>query len=55
MANLHQRETQHQPPPPPALSFWDQLSPERKLDVIGIGLGFHWHYHDFGLALRQSL
>ena len=27
-------------PPRPALSFWDQLSPERKLDVIGIGLAF---------------
>jgi S-DNA-T family DNA segregation ATPase FtsK/SpoIIIE len=31
---------QHQPPPPPALSFWDQLSPERKLDVLGVGLAF---------------
>ena len=32
----------HQPPPPPAraLSWWDQLSAERKLDVIGIGLAF---------------
>ncbi len=30
----------HQPPPPPALSFWDQLSVERKLDVLGIGLAF---------------
>jgi S-DNA-T family DNA segregation ATPase FtsK/SpoIIIE len=30
----------HQPPPPPspALSFWDKLSPERKLDVLGAGL-----------------
>ncbi|MDO9300749.1 MAG: hypothetical protein Q7T89_05165, partial [Anaerolineales bacterium] len=28
----------HQPPPPPALSFWDQLSAERKLDVLGVGL-----------------
>jgi len=27
-------------PPPPALSFWDQLSPERRLDVIGIILAF---------------
>jgi len=25
-------------PPPPALSFWDKLSAERKLDVIGVGL-----------------
>ena len=24
------------PPPPPVVSFWDQLSPERRLDVIGI-------------------
>ncbi|MBI3172959.1 MAG: DNA translocase FtsK 4TM domain-containing protein [Chloroflexi bacterium] len=24
------------PPPPPALGLWDQLSPERRLDVIGI-------------------
>ena len=32
---------QHQPPPPPrALSFWDQLSAERKLDVVGIILAF---------------
>jgi S-DNA-T family DNA segregation ATPase FtsK/SpoIIIE len=33
---------QHQPPPPPspALSFWDQLSAERKLDVVGIVLAF---------------
>jgi S-DNA-T family DNA segregation ATPase FtsK/SpoIIIE len=29
----------HQPPPP-ALSFWDQLSAERKLDVLGVGLAF---------------
>ena len=28
------------PPPPPALSFWSQLSAERKLDVVGIGLTF---------------
>ncbi|MEW6402873.1 MAG: DNA translocase FtsK 4TM domain-containing protein [Chloroflexota bacterium] len=30
----------HKPPAPlpPALSFWDKLSPERKLDVIGMGL-----------------
>jgi S-DNA-T family DNA segregation ATPase FtsK/SpoIIIE len=27
-------------PPPPALSFWDQLSPERRLDVVGIVLIF---------------
>jgi S-DNA-T family DNA segregation ATPase FtsK/SpoIIIE len=26
------------PPPPPAISLWDQLSPERRLDVIGIVL-----------------
>ncbi len=26
------------PPPPPAVSLWDQLSPERRLDVIGIVL-----------------
>jgi len=33
----------HQPPPPPAspaLSFWDHLSAERKLDVVGIVLAF---------------
>ncbi|MBI5297904.1 MAG: DNA translocase FtsK 4TM domain-containing protein [Chloroflexi bacterium] len=24
------------PPPPPAVGLWDQLSPERRLDVIGI-------------------
>jgi len=32
---------QHQPSPPPAtpaFSFWDQLSAERKLDVVGISL-----------------
>jgi S-DNA-T family DNA segregation ATPase FtsK/SpoIIIE len=29
-----------QQPPPPALSFWDQLSPERRLDVVGIILAF---------------
>ena len=28
------------PPPPRALSFWDQLSAERKLDVVGIILAF---------------
>jgi S-DNA-T family DNA segregation ATPase FtsK/SpoIIIE len=27
-------------PPPPALSWWDQLSPERRLDVVGIILAF---------------
>ncbi len=27
-------------PLPPALSFWDRLSPERKLDVVGIILSF---------------
>ncbi len=33
---------QHQPPPapPPSQSFWDRLSAERKLDVLGIGLAF---------------
>jgi DNA segregation ATPase FtsK/SpoIIIE, S-DNA-T family len=33
---------QYQPPPPPprALSWWEQLSPERKLDVVGIVLAF---------------
>jgi S-DNA-T family DNA segregation ATPase FtsK/SpoIIIE len=25
-------------PPPPALSWWEQLSPERRLDVVGIAL-----------------
>jgi S-DNA-T family DNA segregation ATPase FtsK/SpoIIIE len=31
----------HQPSaPPPALSFWDQLSAERKIDVVGIILAF---------------
>jgi len=30
----------HQLPPPPALSFWDQLSAERKLDVVGVILAF---------------
>ncbi|CAG1001516.1 DNA translocase SpoIIIE [Anaerolineales bacterium] len=30
---------QHQPsPPPPSQSFWDKLSAERKLDVLGVGL-----------------
>jgi len=40
-------ETSHSKPakgkprqPPPALSFWDQLSAERKLDVLGVGLAF---------------
>ena len=28
---------QHRPPPP-SLSFWDKLSPERKLDILGVGL-----------------
>ncbi len=28
--------TRKQAAPPPALSWWDQLSPERRLDVIGI-------------------
>ncbi len=28
------------PPPPPALSWWEKLSPERKLDVVGIVLAF---------------
>jgi DNA segregation ATPase FtsK/SpoIIIE, S-DNA-T family len=28
------------PPPAPALSFWDKLSPERRLDVLGVGLAF---------------
>ncbi|HEY2982476.1 MAG TPA: DNA translocase FtsK 4TM domain-containing protein [Anaerolineales bacterium] len=27
-----------QPPPPPALSWWEQLSPERRLDVVGVAL-----------------
>jgi S-DNA-T family DNA segregation ATPase FtsK/SpoIIIE len=32
---------QHPPsPPPPALSFWDQLSPEHRLDVVGFFLAF---------------
>ncbi len=29
-----------QMPPPPALSLWDKLSAERKLDVVGISLAF---------------
>ncbi|MDO8969177.1 MAG: DNA translocase FtsK 4TM domain-containing protein, partial [Saprospiraceae bacterium] len=29
---------QHHPQPAPALSFWDKLSAERKLDVLGVGL-----------------
>ncbi|MBK7316493.1 DNA translocase FtsK 4TM domain-containing protein [Candidatus Villigracilis affinis] len=37
-------KSSHQPPPPaprqPALSFWDHLSAERKLDVVGILLAF---------------
>ena len=32
------RQHQPAPPPPPALSFWDKLSAERKLDVLGVGL-----------------
>jgi S-DNA-T family DNA segregation ATPase FtsK/SpoIIIE len=39
----HKPAHKHKPqaaPPPPALSFWDQLSPERKLDVVGIILTF---------------
>ncbi len=39
----------HQPPPPPALSSWDQLSAERKLDVVGIGLAF------FGIVILLGL
>src|SRR5512147_2767046 len=36
------KSSQKQPPPPalPALGFWDKLSPERKLDVVGIILAF---------------
>src|SRR5690606_10417412 len=28
------------PPPPREPSWWENLSPERKLDVLGIGLSF---------------
>jgi len=30
----------HQPPPAREPSWWEKLSPERKLDVVGIGLAF---------------
>ena len=38
----HKKHAPHPTPPPPAhqLSWWDQLSNERKLDVVGIGLAF---------------
>jgi len=36
----HKHKPQDAAPPPPALSFWDQLSAERKLDVVGIVLTF---------------
>jgi S-DNA-T family DNA segregation ATPase FtsK/SpoIIIE len=34
----HKHKPQAVPPPSPALTFWDQLSAERKLDVLGVGL-----------------
>lgn len=34
---LHKHEP---PPPPPSTSWWDKLSPERRLDVVGIILAF---------------
>jgi S-DNA-T family DNA segregation ATPase FtsK/SpoIIIE len=38
-AKTSHKNQPHQPPPP-ALSWWDQLSPERRLDVVGIILAF---------------
>ncbi len=38
--SAHKHKPRQAPPPPPALSFWDKLSSERKLDVIGVGLAF---------------
>ncbi|HNA55762.1 MAG TPA: DNA translocase FtsK 4TM domain-containing protein [Anaerolineales bacterium] len=38
------------PPPTPALSAWDRLSPERKLDVVGIILAFFGVIIILGLA-----
>ena len=36
----HKNKPHQAPPAPRALSFWDQLSAERKLDVVGIFLAF---------------
>ena len=43
------KEHAHQPPPSRGPSWWDNLSAERKLDVVGIGLAF------FGLIILLGL
>ena len=41
-------------PPPPAFSWWSSLSPERKLDVVGIALALIGAAIILGLVLAKS-
>ena len=44
------KQGQQDSPPPPAFSWWESLSPERKLDVVGFALAFTGILIILGLA-----